>query len=340
MSPADSFDPGMTGPEPGSGGGAAAREAACPLAEIYTTALLTRRFEERIIKLAFEGFVPPVLHPGAGQEVGQIAALRALRADDPLLYAHRGVAYMIARGVPLASILADLAGREGGTNNGKGGVMHVVDVGRGVYGESGTLGGGFVIATGMGMGLKKQKRTSVIVHFFGEGASNRGTFHEALNWSAVQKLPILFICENNGWAVSVPASVSTAIDNIADRACAYGIRGATVDGSDPQAVFSLIGEAAEAVRSGTGPMLLEIKAVRLLGHYATDPQDYRHDAAHVLDRDPLIQLQRRLVETGRLDSDGVASLEEAVAREIEQAVEAVRSSPPLDGTLAFSDLYA
>jgi TPP-dependent pyruvate/acetoin dehydrogenase alpha subunit len=309
------------------------------LIEIFRKSLLTRLYEDRFVKLSMEGVVPPLLHPGAGQEIGQIAALAALNGDDPVLYSHRGVAYMVARGVSLAAMLADSAGREGGTNNGKGGIMHVVDLDRGIYGESGTLGGGLVVSVGMGMALKYRRSSKVVIHFFGDGGANRGTFHESLNWAAVQKLPCIYVCENNGWAVSVPVSESTAVENIADRAAGYGIPGVIVNGADPEAVFSAVATAAVRARSGQGPTLIEIKSIRLRGHYATDPQDYRADAAEVAQRDPLDQLRARVVREGLLTSAAIAALEAEYGERIDAAVREVKAAPRLAGELAFSDLF-
>jgi pyruvate dehydrogenase E1 component alpha subunit len=310
------------------------------LLRIFEVGLLTRRFEERIVKWAKEGGLAPLLHPGAGQEVPQLAALAALKDDDPLLYAHRGLAYLVGRGVPLAAILADATGREGGTNNGKGGLMHTVDLARGVYGESGTLGGGCVIATGMGMAIRRQRRSQVVVHFFGDGTSNRGTFHESLNWSAVQKLPIIFICENNGWAVSVPTSLSTAVQDIASRASGYGIPGVIVDGNAPDDVASAVATAAQRARSGEGPTLIEVKCTRLLGHFATDLQEYRLDRDEVKARDPMIQLRRRLLDCGLITDRSIEQLERRIEAEVELAISTTKEARPLDSELAFTDLFA
>jgi TPP-dependent pyruvate/acetoin dehydrogenase alpha subunit len=310
------------------------------LLDLFRTATLTRLYEERLLKLSMEGALPPLLHPGAGQEVSQLAVLSALRDDDPLLYAHRGLAYVIARGVSLSAILADMMGRAGGTNNGKGGVMHIVDVAKGVYGQSGTLGGGLVVSVGMGMALKHKGSTQVVVHFFGDGASNRGTFHESLNWAAVQKLPCIYICENNGWAVSVPVSESTAIENIADRAAGYGIPGITIDGRDPEAVHEAALAAGARARAGEGPSLIELKAPRLLGHYATDPQDYRDDAGSMAVQDPLAMLRARLIAQGALGEAEAESFEDSCRSDIEVAVALARAAPELDPAAAFEDLYA
>ncbi len=310
------------------------------LAGIYRLALLTRRFEERLLKLSMEGFLPPMLHPGAGHEIGQLAAIEALKPDDPIIYSHRGLAYMVGRGVSLAAMLCDISGRFGGTNNGKGGIMHVVDTARGIYGESGTLGGGLVVATGMAMALKKKKSSGIVAHFFGDGGSNRGTFHESLNWAAVLKLPVLFICENNGWAVSVPTSASTAVEDIADRAAGYGIPGHVVDGRDAQAVYKVVREAAERARSGLGPSLIEIKMVRLLGHYATDPQAYREGFDAGTLSDPLTAFAAGLIASDVLSDAAIQELEAGIAAEIDAAVAVAKAAAPLPAELAYTDLYA
>lgn len=310
------------------------------LAAIFREALRARRFEERVIELSMAGEIPATLHPGAGQEVAQCAALAALGPDDQVLYGHRGAAYMTARGTPLAAILCDIANREGGTNNGKGGVMHTVDVAHGVLGESGTLGGGFVIAAGVGMALRHFGRGQVVVHFFGDGTANRGTFHEALNFAAVKKYPVIFFCENNGWAVSVPVAESTAVPDIADRAQGYGVPGVVVDGSDAVAVHEVMSAAVERARGGEGPTLIEAKVTRLMGHYIGDQQAYRSDKDEVSPRDPLPKLQEAVVASGTLDASGVKALEDEIRAEIDAAVETLRGAAPLPLTAATQDLYA
>jgi pyruvate dehydrogenase E1 component alpha subunit len=309
--------------------------------EIFKTALLARRFEARIVQMAMAGEIPGSLHAGAGQEICQIAAISALGKDDCILYGHRGVAYMIARGTSLTSILADIAGKEGATSRGKGGVMHVVDVPHGILGESGTLGGGFVISVGVGMALQRRKKQQVVVYFFGDGTSNRGTFHESLNWAAVQKLPCIYFCENNGYAVSVPTSRSTAVPDISARAAGYGVPGVVVDGNDPAAVREVMQNAVERARAGHGPTLIEAKVTRLMGHYVADQQTYRPDAEIVLKtKDPLPKLQQTLLNAGVLTATELAQLEADVQRQIDEAVTAVRAAPLLAPEVALQDLYA
>ena len=272
------------------------------LVSVYKNSVLTRRFEAKVVELAMAGELPPALHVGAGQEVAQIAAIEALRPDDYILYGHRGVAYMIARGVSLAAMLADMAGKEGATSRGKGGVMHVVDVQKGILGESGTLGGSFVVSVGVGMALKRKQPDKVVAYFFGDGTANRGTFHESLNWAAVQKLPCIYFCENNGFAISMPTSRSTAVENIADRAAGYNIPGVVVDGSDPVAVHEVMEQAAARARAGQGPSLIEAKVTRLQGHYVADQQEYRTDLDQVAAKDPLPKLQQTLLDRDHPDA--------------------------------------
>ncbi len=310
------------------------------LLDIFRTVQLTRRFEDRIIQLAMAGEIPATLHPGAGQEIEQVAAISALRPDDYVLYGHRGIGYMVARGMRLDHILADIANKDGATSRGKGGVMHVVDVEHGILGESGTLGGGFVISVGVGMALKHRKKGQVVTHFFGDGTSNRGTFHESLNWAAVQKLPCIYLCENNGWAVSVPSTTSCAVENIADRAAGYGVPGVIVDGNDPFAVREAMVAAVDRARDGGGPTLIEAKVRRLKGHFIGDQQPYRADAATVGAEDPLPSFEATMRERGLIDDDRLAAMRSELDAEIDAAVDTVKSAPPLAGALAFEDLYA
>jgi len=311
------------------------------LLDIFKTSVLARRFEARVMQMAMAGEIPGTLHAGAGQEVCQTAAIAAMNKDDYVLYGHRGVAYMIARGTSLAALLADIAGKEGATSRGKGGVMHVVDIPHGILGESGTLGGGFVISVGVGMALKRRYPGRVVTYFFGDGTSNRGTFHESLNWAAVQKLPCIYLCENNGYAVSVPTSTSTAVPDISARAAGYGVPGVVVDGSDAAAVYEVMQKAAERARAGHGPTLIEAKVTRLFGHYVGDQQTYRSDAATVVTtKDPLPKLQQTLMSAGVLHDTLLAQIEADVQQQIEEAVATVKAAPLLAPEVALQDLYA
>jgi acetoin:2,6-dichlorophenolindophenol oxidoreductase subunit alpha len=310
--------------------------------EVFRKMLLSRRLEERIRQLSMAGELPATLHPGAGHEVCQIAALAALSPDDPMLYGHRGLAYWIARGLPPEKILCDIASKEGGTNRGKGGVMHVVDPARGILGESGTLGGNFVIGAGVALAEKMRKTGRVVIVFFGDGTSNRGQFHEAANFAAVKKLPVIFFCENNGWAVSVPAKTSTAVENIADRAAGYAMPGTVVDGNDADAVYAAVDEAATRARRGDGPSLIEAKVQRFHGHYLGDPEPYRtkEEVAKLREKDPLPRFQQDLLRRGLLDDARLAAIEKEIASAIDRAVDFTKRQPLVAPSTAFESVFA
>jgi TPP-dependent pyruvate/acetoin dehydrogenase alpha subunit len=310
--------------------------------DIYRKMLLSRRLEERIAELIKAGQVGGFMHPGVGQEALQCAAIATMRPDDYLLYAHRGVAYWVARGIPIEKILCDLAGKEGGTNRGKGGVMRVVYPELGVLGESGTLGGCFPIAAGAGMSIKVKGEDKVVLCFFGDGTSNRGTFHEAVNLSAVRRLPVVFICENNGWAVSMPTERSTAVKDISARAAGYNIPGKTVDGNDPEAVYDAVKEAVERARKGLGPSLIECKTYRLWGHWVGDPENYRsrEEVEKHWRRDPLPRFEQKLLDEGLLTDKTRAEFEAEVRAAIDKAVEFMRSQPFPKPETALEDVFS
>jgi acetoin:2,6-dichlorophenolindophenol oxidoreductase subunit alpha len=310
--------------------------------EVFRKMLLSRRLEERIRQLSMAGELPATLHPGAGQEACQIAALAALRPDDPMLYGHRGLAYWIARGLPPEKVLCDIAFKEGGTNRGKGGVMHVVDPSRGILGESGTLGGNFVIGAGVALAEKMRKTGRVVIVFFGDGTSNRGQFHEAANFAAVQKLPMVFFCENNGWAVSVSAKASTAVENIADRAAGYAMPGTVVDGNDVDAVYAAVRAAATRARGGEGPSLIEAKVQRFHGHYIGDPEPYRtkEEVAKLREKDPLPRLQQDLVRRGLVDDARLDAMEKEIASTIDRAVDFTKRQKLVAPSTAFESVFA
>jgi len=310
--------------------------------DIYRKILLSRRVEERVAELVKAGQVGGFMHPGVGQEALQVAAIATLRPDDYMLYAHRGVAYWVARGVPLEKVLCDLACKEGGTNHGKGGVMRVVYPKLGVLGESGTLGGCFPIATGAGLSIKVKGEDKVVLCFFGDGTSNRGTFHESVNLCAVKKLPVVFLCENNGWAVSMPTERSTAVKDIAARAAGYAIPGVIVDGNDPEAVYEAVNAAVKRARAGEGPSLVEAKTYRLWGHWIGDPESYRsrEEVEMKWRKDPLPRYEQKLMESKVLTAAAKESMEKEIKAEIDKAVEFMRAQPLPKPESALEDVFA
>jgi TPP-dependent pyruvate/acetoin dehydrogenase alpha subunit len=310
--------------------------------QIYKNMIISRRLEERIAELIKAGQVGGFMHPGVGQEALQCAAIATLRPDDYLLYAHRGVAYWVARGIPLEKVLCDLAGREGGTNRGKGGVMRVVYPELGVLGESGTLGGCFPIATGAGLSIKVKGGDQAVLCFFGDGTSNRGTFHESMNFCAVRKLPVVFLCENNGWAVSMPTERSTAVRDIADRAHGYGVPGKIVDGNDPEQVYDAVTEALKHARSGNGPSLIEEKTYRLWGHWIGDPDSYRsrEEVEKQWRRDPIPVFEAKLAKEGILGDSNRTEIDKEARAKIDRAIEFMQKQPFPRPETALEDLFA
>ena len=280
------------------------------VARIRALELLLNRYIE---KEGFGGF----WHPGLGQEGVQAGAVAALREDDYLFYAHRGLGYALAKGMSPVTLLADLFGKQGGSVGGKGGgTVHFVDPSRGVLGQGGTVGSSFVLGAGAGISAQMLGTDQVVAIFFGDGSSARGTWHEAALPASVWKLPLVWICENNGWAISVPIGEQSPTENIADRAAAYGVPGVIVDGQDAVAVREATAEAVARARAGEGPTLIEAKTLRVRGHFEGDKQGYREDLVDGLEvpRDPLDILRKRLPgeETERLDEEARAEAEAAL----------------------------
>src|SRR5439155_20666029 len=232
-------------------------------------------FENRIAGLFAAGELPGFLHFYAGEEAVAVGVCANLNDDDFITSTHRGHGHCIAKEVDVKEMMAELYGKATGSCRGKGGSMHIADVSKGMLGANGIVGGGAPLAVGAGLTAKINGRGQVSVCFFGDGASNQGAFHEAANLAAIWKLPVLFVCENNGYAEATPASYSVSVQDIADRAKAYNMPGFTVDGQDVMAMYEAAGAAVERARSGEGPTLLEAKTYRYYGHYSGDPGGYR-----------------------------------------------------------------
>lgn len=276
-------------------------------------------------------------HPGLGQEGLQAGAVSALRRDDYLFYAHRGLGYALTKGMAAETLLADLFGRAAGSVGGKGGgTVHFVDPDVGVLGQGGTLGSSFVLGAGAAVSARMLGTDRVVAIFFGDGAAARGTFHEAALQASVWKLPVVWVCENNGWAVSAPISEQSPTKDIADRAAAYAVPGVVVDGQDALAVREAMVEAVARARGGGGPTLIEAKTLRIRGHYEGDVQRYRDDLTDGLDvpRDPITILRERVPaeEADRLD--------EAARREAANALERVLAMPRAGPEVVTQDVWA
>jgi TPP-dependent pyruvate/acetoin dehydrogenase alpha subunit len=292
--------------------------------ELYREILRVSLWEQRLLRFIEEGKTSGFYHAGRGQEATAVGAVRALRDDDYLLYDHRGLGHAIAKGVPIDRLFGDFLGTVEGTTRGLGaGIVHIAWPELGVLGQSGTLGGSFPIAAGAAMSARYRGTDQVALCFFGEGASNRGTFHEAANAASLWKLPVIWLCENNGYAVSVPASESLSVPQVADRASAYGMPGVVVDGMDPVAVFEAVNTAVERARAGDGPTLIEAMTYRFRGHYEGDPQTYRskEEVREWEAKDPLLTYPRRLVEQGIATTEWLEQVRVDVAAEVESAAQ-------------------
>ncbi|MBI2526145.1 MAG: thiamine pyrophosphate-dependent dehydrogenase E1 component subunit alpha [Candidatus Rokubacteria bacterium] len=317
-------------------------EAAGPdlLLQMYAAMLRVRRFEERARELYHAGRIPGFIHLSVGQEAVAVGACAALRHDDYLLSTHRGHGHLIAKGGSLRRLMAELYGKAAGCCKGKGGSMHIADTSVGYLGANGVLTSGCVLAPGVGLSIRMRGTDQVVAVLFGDGAANRGPFHEGVNLSALWRAPVVFLCENNAWASTTAQDLSTAGGSIAARAAGYGIPGVAVDGNDAVAVYAAVARAVARARAGEGPSLIEAKTVRWLGHHEGDPQAYR-PRSEVEDgrrRDPIARLRAHLEASALLDATHAARVAEGIEAEVEDAVAFAESSPLPEPEAALDDL--
>jgi len=240
---------------------------------LYKKMLTVRAFEEKAGELFAQNLIPGFIHLSIGEEASSVGTCSALRQDDYVASTHRGHGHLIAKGADPKRMFAELFGRKTGYCKGKGGSMHIADFSLGILGANGVVGGGFPIIIGAGLSIKLRKTDQVGVVFFGDGAANRGTFHEAVNMAAVWKLPVVFVCENNLYASTTPSAYSLAGGSVAKRACAYGIPGYVANGDDVLEVRKTVSLAVEQAREGKGPSIVENKTYRFRGHFEGDPQN-------------------------------------------------------------------
>jgi 2-oxoisovalerate dehydrogenase E1 component len=288
--------------------------------------LLIRGFEERVSALYRDGEVPGFVHLSIGQEAAAVGACWPLRPSDVITSTHRGHGHCLAKGLDPLGMFAELMGKEAGTNRGRGGSMHIADPNIGVFGANGIVAAGLPIAVGAGTAAKLRGQGGVVVGFFGDGAAAQGAFHEALNLAAVWGLPVIFLCENNGYAEFSPVSTQHAVP-LEHRATGYGVRYVCVDGNDVVAVSALMQALVDDVRSGQGPAIVEAATYRWHGHYEGDPQRYRtpEELQEWQRRDPLLVHANRLRAAG-VDNDAIAELSDSVSQELDGAVTKARQS--------------
>ena len=306
-----------------------------------------RAFEDTIGKLFYKGQIPGFIHLSIGQEGTSVGSCAALKDTDYIGTTHRGHGHIIAKGVDLNRMMAELFGRLDGFNRGKGGSMHVFDKSKGVLGANGIVGGGIPIVTGGALSAKLEGKNRVAMCFFGDGASNEGTFHEALNLAAVWKLPAVYVCENNQYGEFTPLKDATAVAKISQRAAAYDIPGVTVDGNDVEVVYQVASDAVARARRGEGPTLLECMTYRWHGHFHGEEAllgNRKYRESEEIERwkklCPIAQYKAKLEKEKVLTAEQIAALEKGATDKVNAAVEFAQKSPMPTGENALEDLFA
>ena len=311
------------------------------MVESYRKMVLIRKFEMCASKLFAQNKLPGFLHLYVGEEAVATGVCSALEVTDYITSTHRGHGHLIAKGGDVKKMMAELFAKETGYCKGKGGSMHISDRDKGILGANGIVGAGIPIATGAAFASKYKGDGRVAVSFFGDGAANRGTFHEALNMAEAFKLPAVFVCENNLFAISVCARYHMAISDISDRAAAYGMPGYSIDGNDVELVYETTKAAVERARRGEGPTLIECKTWRHRGHYEGDPDDYRtaEEKAEWMQKDPIERLAKRLIEEGictQAELDAIASDADKLLAE---AIDEAEAAPVPSVSALMADIY-
>ena len=311
------------------------------LREMLVRMLRIRLFDELAIAIRATS-IPGGLHGSIGQEGEIVGACMALRDDDYMTGNHRSHGHPIGKGIRLAPLMAELFGKKTGVCRGKGGSMHLAAFGAGGLGESGIVGGSMPAATGAALSAILRGTSQVCLSFFGDGAANCGPFHESLNLAAVWKLPVIFLCENNGYAIFSSQAQTTSVADIASRALSYGMPGVIVDGQDALAVHEAVSQATERARAGKGPTLVEAKTYRYCEHEEGEViPAYRSDAERALwlTRDPIQMHATRLLQAGILSAEEIAAAKAEVQLELEAALEFAKESPMPDPAALLDDLF-
>ncbi|MGD2157550.1 MAG: pyruvate dehydrogenase (acetyl-transferring) E1 component subunit alpha [Anaerolineales bacterium] len=310
--------------------------------EMLRTMLRIRAFETRADELFMRAAVRGTTHLYIGEEAIATGACAAIEPQDYITSTHRGHGHCIAKGADIRLMMAELFGKETGYCRGKGGSMHIADVETGNLGANGVVGGGIAIATGAALACTLRKNGGVVLCFFGDGASNQGVFHEALNMASIWKLPVIYICENNQYAISTPVKRSINIENVSERGAAYGIPGTTVDGNDLLAVYEEVSKAVRRARIGGGPSLIECKTYRWRGHSQRDNQSYRtkEEIEAWKEKDPIKRYKEVLITKDALSEDEYQTLIQQIEDEAEEAIRFAQESPYPKEEELYTGVYA
>jgi pyruvate dehydrogenase E1 component alpha subunit len=311
------------------------------LLAVYRKALLINVVDERFRTLLRSGRLAAVYYSPRGQEVLAAAMGVHLQPTDYLVTTYRGIHDQLAKGMPLKQLFAEYYGKATGTCKGKGGPMHITYPAAGIMVTTGVVGSGLPIANGLAWAAQLRNDKRVTVCTFGDGASNIGAFHEALNLASLWKLPVIFLCQNNGYGECTKYEKATAVANVADRAASYNMRGVTVDGNDPKAMWEAAGEAVARARNGEGPTLLEARTFRFMGHYFGDPRAYnpKAETAAAAARDPMPATRAAVIASGAATEADLVKLQEQYAAEIDEAFQYAADSAPPDVSEIEKDIY-
>lgn len=313
--------------------------------EMYTAMVKIRLFEEKAHELFTAGKIPGFLHSSAGQEATEVGVIVNLRLNDYLTSTHRPHGHLIARGGDVKKIMAELYGKKTGYCKGKGGDMHTMAFELGIICATGIVGGGIPISLGPALASKLRRTDRVTVCFFGDGASNQGTFHESLNLASIWDLPVVFVCENNQYAISTPQKEHQKIENVSTRATAYGIPGVTVDGNDVLAVYNSAKEAIQRARDGKGPTLLECKTFNLhRAKYEAVSRvlsgEFERELKEWEKRDPIKIFESRILEIGILTQEDIKRIYAQKREELEEAAKFADASPYPKREETLEDVFA
>jgi pyruvate dehydrogenase E1 component alpha subunit len=309
--------------------------------DLYTRMLKIRMFEERVREVHRSGKIPGIVHLYIGEEAIAAGVCAALRKTDYISSTHRGHGHLIAKGGDVKLMMAEILGRATGYCKGKGGSMHIADLDLGILGANGIVGGGPPIAAGAALSIQYQGKDDVAVCFFGDGAANQGTTHEAMNLASCWKLPVIYVNENNGYAISCATANAMCVGDIADRAAAYDMPGVVVDGNDVTAVYEVASEAVKRARAGGGPTLIECKTYRQGGHFEGDACVYRknEEVEEWKPRDPVDRIEKKLMDLLVLTQEKVEEIRNTIDKDLTDAVEFAERSPWPDLSERFEDVY-
>lgn len=308
---------------------------------IYENMNRIRCFEMKAVSLFEANKLRGSVHLYVGEEAVAATVCSHLSDSDYIASTHRGHGHCIAKGAALDRAMAELMGKATGYCKGRSGSMHIADFSKGNLGANAIVGGGIPIAVGAALAAKMQNQKKVSVSFFGDGASNEGTFHESLNLASVWKLPVIFVCENNLYGISVPSWQSTSVKDISVRAAAYDMPGITVDGNDVEAIDEAFRTAYERAIAGEGPTLIECKTYRWLGHWTGDPQPYRtrEEVASWKEKCPIKRYRNKLIEQGLFTAEELHEIERSAQAEADAAAEFALNSPEPDPATLLDDVF-